>query len=256
MILKKLISKLFQYFGYSIYRIPTAEDIACLKEAENTKWEQAQIKQKELKLQWIANKGIRTILDIGANTGQAAAIFKKIFPEALIYSFEPLPDCYEELVDNFRDIPLFKAFNVALGDSSGKIVFNRNEYTPSSSILPLADTHKISFPFAYEEIPQEVEIKLLDDMLNELELNSPMLIKIDVQGFEEKVINGGLSIISKADVIIIEMSTEILYEGQLLFDDLYTKLKNIGFSYYGNYEQLRSPEDGRVLQMDSFFVKV
>jgi len=253
--LKKMVYKLLHFFGYELYKFPSPDDIARLKEEETIKWEQEQIKKSQAKLQWLVNKGVKTILDIGANTGQAADTFRKIFPEAKIYSFEPLPDCYQELMDNFKDVPLFEAFNIALGDSVGEIVFNRNEYSPSSSLLPLADTHKINFPFAYEEVPQKVEIKRLDDMAAELEICTPMLIKIDVQGFEDKVIDGGLSVISKADVIIIEMSVEVLYEGQILFDGLYTKLKSMGFTYHGNYEQLCSPEDGRVLQMDSIFVK-
>jgi FkbM family methyltransferase len=253
--LKKMVYKLLHFFGYELYKFPSSDDIASLKEAEKIKREEEQIERSQAKLQWLINKGVKTILDIGANTGQAAATFRKIFPEAKIYSFEPLPDCYQELTDNFKDVPLFQAFNIALGDSFGKIVFNRNEYSPSSSLLTLADNHKTNFPFAYQEVPQEVEIKRLDDMVEELEICSPMLIKIDVQGFEDKVIDGGLSIISKADAIIIEMSVEILYEGQVLFDGLYTKLKGMGFNYHGNYEQLCSPEDGRVLQMDSIFVK-
>ena len=41
-----------------------------------------------------------TVLDVGANTGQFALEIHKILPQAMIYSFEPLKDCYEQLMHN------------------------------------------------------------------------------------------------------------------------------------------------------------
>src|SRR2546421_11897610 len=37
-----------------------------------------------------------TVLDIGASHGQFAREILRAFPDANIYSFEPIPECYEE----------------------------------------------------------------------------------------------------------------------------------------------------------------
>ncbi len=234
---KVIIRTILNKLGYGVYKLSQAEI------------------DKSLKLKWIVDKEIKTILDIGANSGQAAGRFRRYFPEAMIYSFEPLPDCYKQLTAAFLNDNKFKAFNVALGDSTGTAKFNRNEYSLSSSLLPLGDAHKKSFPFAQKETPENVCIRRLDDMVSELCIEGTLLVKLDVQGFEDKVIEGGKKLIEQADILICEMSIETLYERQVLFDGIYKKFKSMGFKYAGNFEQLLSPQDGRVLQVDGIFIK-
>jgi hypothetical protein len=84
-------------------------------------------------------------------------------------------------------------------------------------------------------------------------LRDPLLLKLDVQGFEDKVIIGGEDVVARAKIIIIEVSFLPLYEGAPLFDDIYQILKTRGFTYNGNFDQLLSPEDGRPLQADAIF---
>lgn len=240
--LRNLIQKLLSVFRLKLCRIPTAEQLKQITEAEARK------------TFWLRNMGINTILDVGANTGQFAKSIHQVFPDATIYSFEPLKDCYEELIANFKDVDNFQAFNLALGDETGQVEINHNEFSPSSSFLPLATLHKDSFPFAQKERIQKVEIARLDDIATHLKLKEPILVKLDVQGFEDKVISGGLQVISQASILIVELSVELLYEGQPLFGDIYKTLVNLGFRYRGNYDQLLDPNDGKVLQIDGIFI--
>ncbi|NJO65558.1 MAG: FkbM family methyltransferase [Richelia sp. RM2_1_2] len=78
---------------------------------------------------------------------------------------------------------------------------------------------------------------------------------MDTQGYEDKVLSGGEKIIKSANVIIIETSFVKLYENQPLFNDIYSKLIEWGFSYAGSLEQLVSPHTGKILQADSLFIK-
>jgi hypothetical protein len=88
-----------------------------------------------------------------------------------------------------------------------------------------------------------------------LKLIDPILIKIDVQGFEDKVIAGGADTIKKAKVIIIEVTFKELYTDQPLFHDIYEMLSKLGFTYHGNFDQLPSPVTGEILQADAIFIK-
>ena len=223
--------------------MPTAEQLKQIAEAE---------RRKTL---WLKNMKLETILDIGANTGQFAKSMHELFPEARLYSFEPLKDCYEELLVQFKNVPQFQAFNVALGDETGIVEMHRSEYSPSSSLLSMNDLHKTSFPYTKKEILQKVDLVCLDDIASPLELRKPMLVKLDVQGYEDKVISGGKSVIGQADIVITELSVEQLYDGQPLFDEIYKIMTSMGFQYRGNYDQLCSPDDGRVLQVDGIFTK-
>ena len=54
------------------------------------------------KLPWIQEINPQIIIDIGANTGQTATEMRKIFPKASIYSFEPIPACFEKLNQSMK----------------------------------------------------------------------------------------------------------------------------------------------------------
>jgi len=151
--------------------------------------------------------------------------------------------------------PKFHAFNFALGDKNGEIPIYRNDYTPSSSLLPMEELHKQAFPFTEHTTAQTIPIKRLDDILDELDIIENILVKIDVQGTEDKVILGGEKLISRASVLILETSFQSLYQDQPLFDTIYEMLKQRGFIYAGSEHTIRNPNDGSILQSDSVFLK-
>ena len=203
---------------------------------------------------WLKEYHFNTILDVGANTGQFAKKIRNLFPTSTIISFEPILEVYSKLVENFKGDSNFQSFNFALGDSEGKTTFNLNEFSDSSSMLKLSE-HKQHFDFARQETEISINIKRLDEVLNVENLQKPYLVKLDVQGFEDKVIDGGKKIIEEAAMIITEVSFYDLYEGQPKFNTIYEKILALGFEYVGNYEQLNSPVNNKVLQADAIFIK-
>ena len=213
------------------------------------------VPRQEDKFKWLQALNIRTILDIGANTGQFASEFRSILPEAKIYSFEPLRECFDALAKNMEHVPQFQAFPFALGDEETEIQMNRNELSPSSSILAMADLHKKTYPFTANAFAERITVKRLDDVASHIDLWPNILIKMDVQGFEDRVILGGMNTIPKAKLVIVETSFERLYEGQPSFDKIYDLMKRMGFAYHGNFGQLLSPKDGNILQADAMFLK-
>ncbi len=207
------------------------------------------------RLIWLKNQRIKTVIDIGAHKGQFATMMHKVLPDAKIYSFEPLKDCYEKLVKNMGNLSDFEAFNYALGDRNTKTKIHRSSYSQSSSLLPMGESHKEAFPYSKGETTEKIKVKKLDEVAKDLDIEKNVLVKIDVQGYEDRVIEGGKKFISNAQVLIVETSFETLYKGQPLFDKVYEILKKMGFSYRGSMYQISSPADGKVLQSDSIFVK-
>jgi len=207
------------------------------------------------KLSYLQNLGLRVILDVGANTGQFAKEIRKILPEAKIYSFEPIKECFEQLNESMETDKNFEAFNFALGDKNETMKINKSSYTPSSSILEMADVHKTLFPHTKESGLEQIKVKRLDDIINLISLEKEILIKVDVQGFEDKVITGGIETFKKARVILIENSFVELYKNQPLFDDIYEKLKSLGFVYKGGLQEKLDKKTGQILFEDSLFIK-
>jgi len=203
---------------------------------------------------WLKKHRIRTIFDIGANTGEWAATIHEHFPEATIYAFEPLSNCFAKLSEKEKTIPNLIAFNFALGDTPGKVPIYRSSQASSSSLLPMSDLHKKAFPHTKKLTREDVEVRTLDQMSKGLEIEKNIFIKIDVQGFELNVLRGGKTMLNRARVLLVETSFHTLYDNQPLFDEVYSFLKTIGFRYMGDFESIKSPIDGAILQANAIFV--
>lgn len=213
---------------------------------------------RNLRRRWLLDSRINTVLDIGANTGQFARLVHAVFPDAAIYSFEPLPDCFEPLAKALPGVLHFHPVNCALGAEEGTLEFRRAAHTPSSSFLPMTSLHKEAFPESgagQEERPVSVAVRTLDAVARGLPLRDNILIKIDVQGYEANVLAGGAETVKRAVAVIMETSYVKLYEGQALFDDVYRTMLDLGFDFQGNMEQMVSPADDRVVQADAVFVR-
>ena len=98
-------------------------------------------------------------------------------------------------------------------------------------------------------------MKTLDDCLGRVQLVPRVLLKLDVQGYEDRVLRGGIRILQRVDYVLTEVSFCPLYDGQASFGEVYDLLLKSGFSYAGNLDQLASPLDGRILQADALFVR-
>ena len=203
---------------------------------------------------WLTEGNINTVFDIGANVGQFASLIHEVLSTVTIYSFEPLEDCYEKLKKKMQEVNNFRAFNLALGNTNGQLTMHRSEHLPSSSMLPMSNLHKQNYPHATKYRTLEVRCARLDDISKDLKIENNLLIKIDVQGFEDKVIAGGKNVIKCAKIIIIETSFQPLYIGQPLFEDIYDSLKT-DFRYMGALGNIRKNKlDGSPLFQDSIFV--
>ncbi len=203
---------------------------------------------------WLQTLNIATVIDVGASVGDFAFTIRPLLPQAQIYSFEPLPDCYAAILQHMRGAAKFQAFNLALGDQSGELMFYRSSHAPSSSFLPMAQAHKGAFPTAAVSQPVIVKVERLDTVVEQLAIADPLLVKLDVQGYEGYVLAGGEQTIRRAALVIVETSFQPLYEGQPLFGDVYRILTGWGFTYAGALAQLQHPESGRTIQEDSLFL--
>jgi FkbM family methyltransferase len=196
-----------------------------------------------------------TILDIGANRGMFTKTSHYVFPDAKIYAFEPLANCYAELKALKTSIPNLETYEVALSDHAGETVIHKSNYDYSSSLLVMGELHKDAFPHTTGVITESIRMENLDGILGEKELQRPMLMKIDVQGYEKFVLDGAVQTLNRCDVIICEMSVLALYKDQALFHDIYIQLIGAGFKYAGNIGELVNPKTSAILQVDGLFIR-
>jgi FkbM family methyltransferase len=204
---------------------------------------------------WIQKMDFQTVIDIGSYIGSFAFAMRHILPQAQIYSFEPLQDNYIQLVKNLDPLGHFQAFNTAIGEKTGQLEFNRSDFSPSSSALEMGELHRQAFPHSAHSTRISVPVACLDDYLEKMTLTSPVLLKIDVQGFEDSVLRGAGQVLKQVDHLEIEVSYQPLYAGQVLFKDINQMLMEAGFRFAGNLDSMLSPLDGSILQSDAIFIK-
>ena len=195
------------------------------------------------------------MIKAGANEGQFAELIRDLCPRAQVYSFEPLPDVHNLLQRRFRDDPAVIPVHCGLSDQAGRVLMNRSAFTPSSSLLPMADLHRTEFPHTAEQTTVEIEVQRLDDWMTSsgLQAGPHLLIKLDVQGHEQAVIRGGTDTLRQARLAVVEVSFFELYERQPLFDDIYRQLNALGYVYRGSLEQTFSHQQDRILFADALF---
>ncbi len=205
---------------------------------------------------YIATLGIQTVIDVGAHTGEFAKMIAEMMPGISILSFEPQQAEFTELETTLSALPDARAFKFALGDRGETLELHRSDFSQSSSLRVMTDLHKEAFPESAGETIEQVEVRRLDDVLETLEIKPEILLKIDAQGYEDKVIAGAPRTLAQSKAAIIEVSFRELYAGQPLFDSIYRTMHEVGFSYMGSLYQLTHPTDRSVLQADALFVKL
>lgn len=199
-----------------------------------------------------------TIIDVGANTGQFAKKISSFFPKARLYCFEPLPEPFDTLTSWARTKKgRVTTFNLAIGEEEGKVeMFLHKDHTPSSSLLATTELSEQYYPFTKEQKCICVRQTTLDVALEEVaeELLPGILVKLDVQGYEDRVIAGGPKIFSKTSACILEVCLDSLYEDQAGFTQLVSTLEDFGLRYSGNLVQVYG-EDGHCIFLDAVFLR-
>ncbi len=196
-----------------------------------------------------------TVLDIGANEGQFAATARHFLPHARIISFEPLQSCFATLEALKSTLSPMEALPFALGDTNGTVDIQRNDFTPSSSLLPMLDRHVQQWPQTKHSAPEQVQVRRLDDLWEGLACAAPVIAKIDVQGYSLPVLRGAVRSLAHIQQVIVEISVEPLYAGEAGFDEIHQLMNTQGFAYRGNIDQCVSRDTAEILQCDCLFVR-
>jgi FkbM family methyltransferase len=200
---------------------------------------------------------IGTVVDVGANAGQFGSSIRTFGFKGDILSFEPLPDAHILLQKAAASDEFWKvAERMAIGDSEGEVNINISENSVSSSILPILNSHvEAASESAYVgKIP--CHVSTLDSQLEEIiKLGSKYFLKIDTQGFEWAVLDGAKTALDGCVGLVIEMSLVPLYEGQKLWDKIYSRLEDEGFEIWAIQPGFCNKESGQTLQMDIVFIK-
>jgi FkbM family methyltransferase len=161
-----------------------------------------------------------TVVDIGANVGQFALLSRGLFPDALIFSFEPLsrPAAkYRRLFEGDAHVRLFQAAVAPVSDRREMHVSARDD---SSSLLSISNQQIEFAPGTGEVGREEVTLGPLSQFISASDIAGPAMLKLDVQGYELEALKGCQSLLSCFHYVFVEVSFTPLYRDQVLAAEL------------------------------------
>jgi len=204
----------------------------------------------------LAGVDAKTVVDVGANIGQFAVASSRLFQGAEVFPIEPDPRVAEQLCKNVG-MPMAENVRVtAVGDAVGTATFHVNRDAQVSSLLPLGTDRIESFPDARVVEMITVPVTTLDAMFDGVALPDPIFLKIDVQGFEDRVIAGAGSFLERVRWVLVEVSFSRMYEGESDFETIVDLLKAHGFRFVCPMNFHVSPRIGRIIEMDALFESI
>lgn len=184
-------------------------------------------------------------LDIGANIGVTTLAFSSLSRDGHVYSFEPSKNNYGFLARNvmLNDAKNVTCLNLAIYDTNGTLDFSYVDEFPAGSF---AATTGFVHPAVIHETVTCVK---LDDWVKSSLLPRLDFVKLDVEGAEIKVLEGGKNTLEEFQPrLIVEINPHTLItffnqEPEALFELLRALYPNV---------YLISRPDGALKKMSSF----
>jgi FkbM family methyltransferase len=236
MIIIDVLNKVLNKVGIDIVRFPNIE-----------------LKRRKVFLNY---HKINKVLDVGANVGNYAVKLRDIGFKGQIISFEPLNDTYIKLEKKAKKDLNWNTYNIALGDFNGESEINIAGNIDSSSLLDMLPAHLKSAPQSKYIGKEKIIVKKLDEVFDEIcKPDDCIYLKIDTQGFEKQILDGGKISLTKISVIQIEMSIIPLYKDSLTYLEMIDFLKKQNFELHLVEPGFSDPLTGQLLQFDGVFVK-
>jgi FkbM family methyltransferase len=179
-----------------------------------------EIRELELIDKWLKSKHsdvlCGTFLDIGANIGNHSVYFSSSFNK--IKSFEPNPYSFSLLEVNTRYLNNVEVFDFGLSDKSGVSSFFASKYNIGGSSLYRENSKE----------PERIKVKLKS--LDEIDFQDEKItfIKIDVEGHEMLVLEGGKETFEKyRPIVAFEQHEHEFINGE---SAVINKLKEYGYN--------------------------
>ena len=205
-----------------------------------------------MRLEEVRDLGInpKSILDIGAHTGQFHGWSKRVWPDVGVFMIEANP-LHKDTLNKLATVNGDSSLIAALGDEVREVTF----YTRSDK--PQTEGNSYYKEHNYWDIPQLVQeskvmLKRLDDIFEDDAVFD--LIKVDTQGSELDILKGGENLVSRASAIILEVSYIEYNEGAPSQQETLGYMKEIGFTQKMSIGEHYNGEE--VVQKDLLFLRI
>lgn len=164
--------------------------------------------------------------DIGSNTGWYTMIPLAVSEKSRVYSFEPLAEhiaCQNETIRLNRKEDRVEIFEVALSDHEG------NESIRLAGSGTSLQTEFLETDFGTRNVP----LQTLDAVVHKNTMPYPDFIKIDVEGYEYKVLKGAEEVLEKSKPVLFVEIAKTMNTRHFIhkeFDAIFEKLSSLQYT--------------------------
>ncbi|HVQ40459.1 MAG TPA: FkbM family methyltransferase, partial [Pyrinomonadaceae bacterium] len=197
-----------------------------------TRWRVDTLFSKEPEtIDWIAGFQPGDVLvDIGANVG-LYTIWAAKTRGVRVYAFEPESQNYALLYRNIVLNQLSKqvvAYCVALSDEPGYSLLHLNQFEAGRSNHSYGEEVDYKLEYRESQLSQGCVATTLDLLVTTGAVPRPNHIKIDVDGFEHKVLTGCANLLADKQLasLLIEINTNLEQHRKIV-----TEIQGLGFTY-------------------------
>ncbi len=240
--LKTLISRLARRAGYQIIPLWQLKNYELARHLEMV----------------FAQLNISCVLDVGANKGQYGRFLRdEVGYQGTILSFEPIKSNFQVLEQVASDKGNWDTYNYALGNESTRKKINVMKSDVFSSFL--SPDHSVVNEFdVINSVEREevVEIRKLDEVVRSIEMDHDigrMYVKLDTQGYDLEVIDGGRNTVRHVVALQSEMSLKNIYRGMPTFSKSLQKFNELGFEATGFFP-VASDRQNRLIEFDCVMI--
>lgn len=199
----------------------------------------------------LAKRGFspESIVDIGAAGGLWTQSALQHWPNAHYLLIEPLEERREVLDRLSHKYPNVEYLIAGASDQEGNMEFNvfHDQLTRSSFLFGAGEGNGIE--------GRSVPVVTLDGLLESGQLKQPQFMKLDVQGYEQKVLQGATNVMEKCEMIILELEFFRHKKESVLLHELIAWMAERNFLPYEILGVLRRPYDDAMGQCDIAFLK-
>ena len=234
--LKKTAKKLLSYFGYEFRKTNSSTDAFSI--------------QKNM-----TEPIAPVIFDIGAHVGSTTMEYRRLFPLAFIYCFEPFSQIFDKLLLNVKGDSRISCHKYAVSEKKGAAVLNINLSPATNSLL---ETDERGSSYWGEHLldttsQMKVETTTVDCFCHEKGITHIDILKIDAQGSEYAVFMGAKDMLSKQKISLIY--TELImcptYKGQRKFYEYLGLMDSFGYEFLDFFNPVK--HDSQLIQADIIF---
>jgi len=204
-------------------------------------------------MDFLRSRSVVTVYDVGANTGQYAIGLRQRGYRGRIISFEPVREVFLTLEKAAKSDTTWITHNLALGAEAGIATINVTQGTEFSSMLPISEAALRHSADATVVRVDPITVATLDSLADRDDLDRAFL-KIDAQGFEEKVLAGSSDILEKFAGVQLELPVEHMYNGDWSLSEALRYMADRGFVPSQIYPMNRLAYDPvSIIEVDCIF---